>query len=214
MLSAEQCGEIAPSAPPFFILPDLLKKSSMNLEKELPRLEKVFLLSILRIPYLLLHKYTSATRYRFTQEYPYLAKLYNYLLKLIGREIELPVKICEECGISYLPDCRTKKHQKYCPYGCVELNRRRNRQKAKSRYRRKREALLKASKYNCLYRERKKNGQVTEMPEVSCDIEEVERKLRAQIKFFYKKLNPALKPGKLEQLDRILEKLSQRMAIP
>ena len=124
----------------------------------------------------------------------------------------MPVKVCEMCGICYLPDYRTKNRQKHCPYGCVELNRRKNKQNAKSRYRKKIEAKILASKCNLLYRERKQNGLVSEIPEINeREKEELERKLTAQIGFFYKKLNPEAGPEKLKQLDKILSRLSRRI---
>lgn len=173
--------------------------------------KKIFLLSALKIPYILFYRYSSDTRRKFTQEHPHLSKLYNYLLKLIGRKLNLPVKACETCGINYLPDYRTKDRQKHCPYGCVELNRRKNKQNAKSRYRKNTSAKILASKYNLLYRERKQNGLVSEIPEISeREKEEMERKLTAQIRFFYKKLNPEAGTEKLKQLDRTLAKLSHR----
>lgn len=174
--------------------------------------KKIFLLSALRIPYLLLHKYSSDNRRRFAKEHPCQARLYNYLLKLIGRELNLPVKVCELCRINYLPDYRTKNHQKYCPYGCVEINRRRNKEKAKSQYRKTEKGLMKALEYNHSYRERKETNQISGVPEIDERKEEVERKLRAQIKYFYKRLNPGVSSKKLKQLDRILQKLSQSTA--
>ena len=175
--------------------------------------KKRFLLSALKIPYILFYRYNSETRRKFTQEHPYLSKLYNYLLKPIGRKLNLPVKTCEICGISYLPDYRTKNRQKHCPYGCVELNRRKNKQNAKSRYRKKIEAKRLASKYNLSYRERKQNGLCSEISEINGrEKEELERKLTAQIRFFYKKLNPDTGPEKLKQLDDILAKLSHKIS--
>ena len=175
--------------------------------------KKIFLLSALKIPYILFYKYSSDTRRKFTQEHPNLSKLYNYLLKLIGRKLNLPVKACEICGISYLPDYRTKDRQKHCPYGCVELNRRRNKQNAKNRYRKKIEAKILASKYNLLYRERKQNGLVLEIPEINeREKKEMERKLTAQIRFFYKKLNPEAGHEKLKRLDKILSRLSHKIS--
>ena len=174
------------------------------------RAKKIFLLSALKIPYILFYRYNSETRRKFTQEHPHLSKLYIHLLKLIGRKLNLPVKACETCGISYLPDYRTKNRQKHCPYGCVELNRRNNKQNAKSRYRKKASAKILASKYNLLYRERKQNGLVSEIPEINGrEKEELGRKLTAQIRFFYKKLNHEAGPEKLKQLDKILLRLSR-----
>lgn len=181
------------------------------------KVKKIFLLSALKIPYILFYRYSSETRRKFTQEHPHLSKLYNYLLKLIGRKLNLPVKACEICGIIYLPDYRTKNRQKHCPYGCVELNRRRNKQNAKSRYRKKIEAKSLASKHNLSYRERKQNGLVSKIQEINEEInerekEEIERKLTAQIRFFYKKLNPEAGTEKLKQLDKILSRLSHRIS--
>lgn len=177
------------------------------------RAKKIFLLSALRIPYILFYRYNSETRRKFTQEYPHLSKLYNYLLKFIGRKLNLPVNACEICGISYLPDYRTKNRQKHCPYGCVELNRRKNKKNAKNRYRKKIEAKSLASKYNLLYRERKQNGLVSEIPEINeREKDEIERKLTAQIRFFYKKLNPKAGTEKLKRLDKILSRLSHRIS--
>ncbi len=122
------------------------------------------------------------------------------------------MKVCELCGISYILDYRTKNHQKHCPYGCVEINRKSNKQKAKNRYRKTRKAAFKASEYNGRYRERKRNGQVlAEIPEINYQIENVEKKLTGQIKFFYKKLNPDISCCQLKRLDKILHKISHRI---
>ena len=181
--------------------------------RENRKAKKILFLSALKIPYILFYRYSSDTRRKFTREHPHLSKLYNYLLKLIGRKLNLPVKACETCGISYLPDYRTKDRQKHCPYGCVELNRRRNKQNAKSRYRKKIEAKSLASKYNLSYRKRKQNGWVSDMPEINeRKKEEIERKLTAQIRFFYKKLNPEVGTEKLKQLDKVLKNLSHRIS--
>ena len=196
------------SSNPKLIISNLVLGSKIGNKKA----RNIFLLSILRIPYLLLYNYTSRNRFKVRQEHPYLSRLYKYLLKHISRELNLPIKTCQECRISYLPDYRTRKHQKYCPYGCVELNRRRNKQKAKSRYRKKKEAKLLASKYNHLYRERKQNGEVSGAGEIEEGREELERRLTAQIRFFYKRLNSGIGAEKLEQLDRILRKLSHRIS--
>lgn len=176
--------------------------------------KKIFLLSALRIPYLLLRRYGPDNRCRFTEDYPCLNRLYNYLLKELGKQLKLPVKRCELCGIFYLPDYRSKNHQKYCPYGCVEINRRMNKRRAKSRYRKKMQGLLKASEHNGRYRERKQKGIVSAVPETNYNSEEVERKLTSQIKYIYKRLNPGLGTAKLEQLDRVLKKLSRRISAP
>lgn len=173
---------------------------------------KIFLLTALKIPYLLLYRYDFNTRLEFTNEHPCLSILYRYLLSLISRELNLPVKICRLCGISYIPDHRTKNHQKHCPYGCIELNRRKNKQKAKSKYRKTIKGATKTAEYNERYQERKRNGQVSELPGIDFKLEEVERKLRAQIKFLYRQLNSDVDSKKLKQLDRILRKLSHRIS--
>ena len=67
-----------------------------------------------------------------------------------------------------------------------------------------------ASKYNSLYRERRRNGQVLEIPTVD-NLEEIEARLQREIKFLYKKLNPAASPKKLKQLNSILRKISHRI---
>ena len=82
---------------------------------------------------------------------------------------------------------------------------------AKSRYReRKNEINSIVAEYNKQYRERKRNGQVCEMP----DLYKIrtERKLRREIKFLYKKLNPGASSKKLKQLDKILRRLSRRIS--
>ncbi len=175
--------------------------------------KKIFLLSALRIPCLLLHTYTADTRCRFEQDHPYLGKLYQYLLELLSKELKLAIKRCRICRIKFLPNHRTKGRQKCCPYGCVELNRKINRQSAKNRYRQKHEAKMLASQYNCLYRERRRNGQIYEIPKVEYDLKGVEVRLRREIKFLYKKLNPEVNSKKLKRLDRILQKLSYRISI-
>jgi len=174
--------------------------------------KNIFLLSALRIPYLFLHRYGIDNRWKFREEHPYLNRLYKHLLKELGKQLKLPVKECELCGIRYLPDYRSKNHQKYCPYGCVEINRRMNKRIAKSRYRKKLRGLLKASEYNGRYRERKQKGIVSAVLEINYNLEETERKLTFQIKYIYKCLNPEVGSGKLKQLDRVLEKLSRRIA--
>lgn len=136
-------------------------------------------------------------------------------MRFIAAELDLPVNCCKRCGISFLPDYRTGKRQIYCPYGCVEANRRENKQRAKRRYRKRFKARILASKQNCLYRQRKKNGQVVSVTVQVNEKKEKEvigRKLKAQIKFFYYSLYPETPAEKIEQLDRILEKLSQKMA--
>lgn len=72
-----------------------------------------------------------------------------------------------------------------------------------------------ASACNTRYRERKRNGQVSEIviPEIALNLKETERKLRNEIKFLYRKFNPDISSKKLKQLDRILQKLSQRIKI-
>lgn len=174
-------------------------------------MKKVFLLRVLKIPYILLYKYSIADRQQFKDDYPVLAVLYRYLLQIIGKELKLPVKECECCGISYLPDYRTYRHQKYCPYGCIEYNRRHNRKKAKQRYMAKLNSRLLASQYNHTYRQRKINGDICVPQNSTAETEETARKLRAQIKFIYKKMTTVSDSGKLEQLDRILCRLSRRM---
>lgn len=142
-------------------------------------------------------------------------KLDGYLLKAIGKELNLPVLECIICKIKFLPDHRRKHHQKCCPFGCVELNRRKNKQKAKNQYRKCYRARMAASACNTRYRERKRNGQVSEIviPEIALNLKETERKLRNEIKFLYRKFNPDISSKKLKQLDRILQKLSQRIKI-
>ncbi len=62
------------------------------------------------------------------------------------------------------------------------------------------------------YRERKQNGQVNGITQLKdINLKEVERKLRNQIKFFYRKLNTEASSEELERLDDILEKFSQRI---
>lgn len=199
-----------PFPNPRLIISNLVMESNMIIGINRRSRERIFLLPALRIPYLLLHRYSCDNRLKFVQEHPYLAEVYKYLLNIVGREVNLPVKKCKRCRISYLPDYRTKRHQKHCPYGCIELNRRRNKEKAKSRYRKTDKGLMKALQYNHSYRERKENGEISQVQEIKENKQEVERKLRAQIKFFYKKLTPEVDDEKLEQLDRILGKLSQK----
>lgn len=188
---------------------DYHKREKSQRKKQ--RRKKIFLLSALKIAYILL-TYTPDTRFRFTKEYRHLAKVYGYLLEAIGNELNLPVKKCKLCKIKFLPDHRTKGHQECCPYGCVELNRKINKQIAKSRYRKKFKARELASQYNGRYRERLRNGQVCEVPEIKdIDLKEVERKLRNEIEFLYKKLNPEVSHTRLKQLDRILRKLSRKI---
>ncbi len=175
----------------------------------------MFFLTVLKIPYLLLYKYEAETRRKFIEECPFLSSIYIYLLQYIGAELNLPVKRCGKCGISFLPDYRTGERQLYCPYGCVEANRRQNRRKAKARYRKKRRAKLLASDYNCLYRQRVKNGEIVIVPAPVDKKEEkefIEKKLRSQIKFIYHSLYPETSAEKLEKLDGILHKLSLKMA--
>lgn len=176
--------------------------------------KKIFLLSALRIPYILLRYYDAETRYRFRHDYPALAELYEVLLKLAGEKTGLPVKECRLCGIRYLPDYRNQKRQKHCQYGCVELNRRLNRKKSKRRYRKTNGAKLLASGYNMTYRERKKNG-LTAMVLIATETERdaSARKLTAHISFIYKSFNPGAGTDKLEQLDRILSGMSGRTAM-
>jgi hypothetical protein len=171
--------------------------------------ERIFLLSALRIPYILLHNYNAQTRCRFNRDYPARALLYKTLLKKAGERTGLPVKQCLMCKIKYLPDYRTQKRQKYCPYGCVELNRRRNRKKSKLKYRKTNGAKLLASGYKMKYRERKKNGCIAAvLIATECEKDVSARKLTAQISFIYKSFNPGAGSEKLEQLDRILSKIS------
>lgn len=173
--------------------------------------KKIFLLLVLKIPFILLHKYDFKDRCKFSYDHTCLSKLYKYLLKYISLEINLTVKFCWICGISYIPDYRSKNHQKCCPYGCVELNRRINKQKAKSRYRKTKKALFKASEHNGRYRDRKRRGDVLAVvAEIDCKTEEADKKLRSQIKFLYKRLNPHVSNRKIKQLDRILRKISCR----
>lgn len=68
-----------------------------------------------------------------------------------------------------------------------------------------------ASAYNTRYRERKRNGQVSEIVIREINLEETERKLKNEIKFLYGKFNPDVSAKKLKQLDRILRKLSKRI---
>lgn len=175
-------------------------------------MKKVFLLRVLKIPYILLYNYSIFDRQKFNNDYPVLAVLYHSFLQIIGKELNLPVKKCECCGIIYLPDYRTWRHQKYCPYGCIEYNRRHNRKKAKQRYVKKQNSRLLASQYNCVYRQRKINGDICVPQNSAAETEETARKLRAQIKFIYKKMTTVSDSGKLEQLDRILCRLSRRMS--
>jgi len=176
--------------------------------------EKIFLLSALGIPYTLLHNYDAVTRHRFEHDYPLRAVLYEFLLELAGERTGLPVKQCLMCGIKYLPDFRAWKHQKYCPYGCIELNRRLNRKKSKLKYRKTNEAKVLSSGYNRVSRERKKNGCIALVLRISESEEKAaERKLTAQIKFMYKSFNPGAGSEKLEQLERVLDKMSGRTAM-
>ncbi len=171
--------------------------------------KKIFLLSALRIPYILLHNYNAETRCRFNRDYPLRALLYKTLLKLAAERTSLPVKECLMCGIKYLPDYRTQKRQKYCPYGCVELNRRLNRKKSKIKYRKTNKAKLLHSDYNRECRDRKKNGLTALVLTATESEKDVSaRRLTAQIRFIYKSFNPGAGSAKLEQLDRILSKVS------
>ena len=179
-----------------------------------PSAGKIFLLSALRIPYILLHKYNAQTRCRFNRDYPVRALLYKTLLKLAGERTGLPVKQCLMCGIKYLPDFRAWKQQKYCPYGCIELNRRLNRKKSKLKYRKTNEAKVLSSGYNRVSRERKKNGCIALVLRISESEEKAaERKLTAQIKFMYKSFNPGAGSEKLKQLERVLAGISVRTAM-
>jgi hypothetical protein len=185
------------------------KKSQQKKKKKKKwvRRKKIFLLAALKIPYILFHRYTPDTRHNFNHEHPYLAKLYWYLLKFLSIVLKLPIKKCVLCKLDFLPNHRTKKRQRYCGYGCVELNRRRNTRMAKSRYREQKKGINSiVAEYNKQYRERKRNGQVCQIP----DLYKVrtERKLRREIKFLYKKLNPESSAKKLKQLDKILRRLS------
>jgi hypothetical protein len=176
--------------------------------------KKIFLLSALRIPYILLHKYNAQTRCRFNRDYPVRALLYKTLLKLAGERTGLPVKQCLMCGIKYLPDFRAWKQQKYCPYGCIEINCRLNRKKSKHKYRKTNNAKLLHSNYNRVCRERKKNGCIALVLRISESEEKAaERKLTAQIRFMYKSLNPGAGSEKLKQLERVLDKMSGRTAM-
>jgi hypothetical protein len=174
--------------------------------------KKVFLLSALKIPYILLYRYSIEDRQQFKRDNPVLAALYAYLLKTIGKELKLPVKCCECCGIIYLPDYRTWRHQKYCPYGCIAHNRRRNRKKARHRYMMKIDSKLLASRYNHTYRQRKQNGDICAVQPSAREMRETARKLTAQIKYIYKKMVPVSDAGKIEQLDRILCVFSWQMS--
>ena len=126
----------------------------------------------------------------------------------------MSIKVCELCGISYIPDYRSKGHQKCCPYRCVELNRKNNRLAAKIRYRKTRKALFKASEYNGRYRQRKQDGDMlTSICGIDYKTEDTEKKLRDQIKYLYKKLNSHSSIGKAKQLDRVLHKISDRIRV-
>jgi hypothetical protein len=173
---------------------------------------KFFLRSALKIPYILLNNYNIETRHRFKNDKPVLHALYAYLLNIIGRDLKLPVKVCESCGIIYLPDYRTWRHQKHCPYGCIEYNRKRNKQKAKQRYMMKPRAMLLASGYNRSYRRHKNSNLVSISQTPATQADETSRKLRLQIKFIYRKMTGVTDTSKLEQLDRILCELSYRMS--
>jgi hypothetical protein len=176
--------------------------------------EKIFLLSALRIPYILLHNYNADTRRRFNRDYPVRALLYKTLLKKAAERTGLPVKQCLMCGIKYLPDYRTQKRQKYCPYGCIELNCRLNRKKSKHKYRKTNNAKLLHSHYSRASRERKKNGLTAlVLMATECEKDVSARKLTAQISFIYKSFNPGAGTEKLRQLDRILHKMSVRTAV-
>jgi hypothetical protein len=176
------------------------------------QVRKFFLRSALKIPYILLNNYNIETRHRFKNDKPVLHALYAYLLNIIGRELKLPVKVCESCGIIYLPDYRTWRHQKHCPYGCIAYNCRRNKQKAKQRYMMKPRAMLLASGYNHTYRQRKQNGDICAVQPGTREMRETARKMTAQIKYIYKKMVPVSDAGKIEQMDRILCELSYRMS--
>lgn len=141
-----------------------------------------------------------------------MAEAHCYLLEVIGKKLNLPVKECKLCKIKFLPDYRTKGHQVCCGYGCVELNRRLNREIAKSKYRKSLNGRTLRAEYMKRYHERRRNGQVNEIPQLKdIDIKEIEIKLRNHIKFLYRKLNPEVSPEKLEQLDNILDKFSQKI---
>ncbi len=179
-------------------------------KKKKRSVKKIFLLSALRIPYILLHSYDAGTRHRFEHDYPIRAALYKTLLKLAGKKTGLPVKECRMCGIRYLPDFRAWRQQKYCPYGCVELNRRLNRKKSKLKYRGTNGARLLHSHYNRACRERKKNGLTAlVLTATKTEKDASARKLTAQIRFIYKSFNPGAGPGKLEQLERVLSRISE-----
>jgi hypothetical protein len=171
---------------------------------------KFFLRSALKIPYILLNNYNIETRHRFKTDNPVLHALYVNLLKIIGSRLRLPVKVCECCGIKYLPDYRTWRHQKYCGYGCTAYNRRRNRKKAKRRYMSNMQGKLLASKYNHQYRHRKQSGHECILQPEGKQLEETARKLSAQIKYIYRHLNPESDTKKLAQLDRILSDISRK----
>ena len=171
--------------------------------------KKIFLLSALRIPYILLHNYNNETRHRFKRDYPVRAALYESLLKLAAEKTGLPVKECRMCGIKFLPDYRAWRQQKYCPYGCVELNRRLSRKKSKLKYRNTNKAKLLQSYYNKTYRDLKKNGYIAAVLTATESEKDVSaRKLTAQIRFIYKSFNPGAGPGKLEQLERVLSRIA------
>jgi len=171
--------------------------------------KKIFLLSALRIPYILLHNYNNETRHRFKRDYPVRAALYESLLKIAGEKTGLPVKECRMCGIKFLPDYRAWRQQKYCPYGCVELNRRLSRKKSKLKYRNTNKAKLLQSYYNKTYRDLKKNCYIAAVLTATESEKDVSaRKLTAQIRFIYKSFNPGAGPGKLEQLERVLSRIS------
>lgn len=173
--------------------------------------QKFFLRSAIKIPYILLNNYNIDTRHRFKTDNPVLHALYVYLLKIIGGRLGLPVKQCERCGIQYLPDYRTYRHQKYCPYGCIAHNRRRNGKKAKRRYMSTMQGKQLASRYNHQYRQRKQDGhECILQADGSKQLDETARKLTAQIKYIYKHLTPGADTKKLTQLDRILLDISRK----
>jgi len=171
--------------------------------------KKIFLLSALRIPYILLHNYDAETRLRFKRDYPVRAALYESLLKLAEERTGLPIKECRLCKIKFLPDYRAWRQQKHCPYGCIELNRRRNRKKSKLKYSNTNKAKLLHSYHNKTYRDLKKNGYIAAVLAATESEKDVSaRKLTAQIRFIYKSFNPGAGPGKLEQLERVLSRIA------
>lgn len=185
-------------------------KQKKSQRKKQIRKEILFLFA-LRISYILL-TYTPDTRFKFNKDHPFLAEAHCYLLKVIGKKLNLPVKECKLCKIKFLPDYRAKGHQECCPYGCVELNRRINKEIAKHKYRNSLNGRTLRARGHERYRERKQNGQVNEISRLKdIDIKEVEIKLRNQIKFLYRKLNPGVSSKKIMQLDRILRKLSEKI---